>query len=643
MSSKHNIKNVRASSASIALSELSISAASAGVAEAQDKMGEEGRDRNHDRRSGQEDDSEDATEQQALLLQDEPPTNSSSRQDASGDNNNNDNSNERSSRTDNSSSSTRPNTPRTYNPIRWILSYMQCIAFTEEEDDEQNPFSKRRLCFIVFIALLSIVINLIVIPVVLTRMEHSRSDRQTPPPTRAPTTQLTNTSSPTFGPLPTPSPVPNIPVPIPNNAAVAIALPPYTLDALNDPQSPQFKAFQWLADDPNVATYSSFRTLQRMALATIFYATNTNTDEEEIESASNKQGKLLQTRQQDSTPETEAPDGFDPDVFANLFDGESQELVLVWKDATHWLSYTIHECFWYSESPFVCDSQQYYRYLTLPDNNLVGSIPPEVGLLTRLQQIHLGHNEGLYGSIPTHIAFLTQLEELRLSHLPQLTGTLPHTISHLHMYLRQIQLQETPRFLKLLSTDLGRLTRLQDLRLETRDIRESSFFAAINNNRPPRPLPTEMGNLRNLRNFTISGQELAGTLPTQLAKLTRLEWLHIVSTQITGTIPRDFGDMISLTSLELTHSGLRGRLPKELSHLRRTLTKLSVNNQAFTGTIPFQFSNLTWCTTQNYQHNQLSGTVPLGICYLHNSGILQTLRVDCRHDQVQCSCDCECF
>ena len=64
--------------------------------------------------------------------------------------------------------------------------------------------------------------------------------------------------------------------------------------------------------------------------------------------------------------------------------------------------------------------------LNLSDNQLTGSIPPEIGNLTNLTELRLDYNQ-LTGSIPSEIGNLTNLEWLTLNN-NQLTDTIPNKI-----------------------------------------------------------------------------------------------------------------------------------------------------------------------------------------------------------------------
>jgi Leucine-rich repeat (LRR) protein len=113
-----------------------------------------------------------------------------------------------------------------------------------------------------------------------------------------------------------------------------------------------------------------------------------------------------------------------------------------WKRELKWLS-PVHECEWYGEGGVrKCNHHKQVTDISLW-NNLRGTIPIELGALSKLQILYLARNH-LHGTIPTELGQLTDLTYLGL-HFNQLTGTVP-------------------------STALGGLTNLRTLYLEKNDI-----------------------------------------------------------------------------------------------------------------------------------------------------------------------------
>jgi hypothetical protein len=103
--------------------------------------------------------------------------------------------------------------------------------------------------------------------------------------------------------------------------------------ALQTPLTPQNNALNWLANNnTNLDSYSNAKKIQRYALATLFFSTN----------------------------------------------GAS------WNDNSTWMS-DEDECLWYNSGLSVCTNGS-VEVLDLLSNNLVGTIPNELALLTNMSE-----------------------------------------------------------------------------------------------------------------------------------------------------------------------------------------------------------------------------------------------------------------
>ena len=183
-------------------------------------------------------------------------------------------------------------------------------------------------------------------------------------------------------------------------------------------------------------------------------------------------------------------------------------------------------------------------------NNLVGTIPTELGNLSNLTHILLNENQ-LTGTIPTELGNLSNLTYLYLNE-NQLTGTIP--------------------------TELGNLSNLRYLLLY-----ENQLTGTI---------PTELGNLSNLTDLLLYENQLTGTIPADLGNLNNLTDLYLYENQLTGTIPSELGNLSNLTDLYLYENQLTGAIPKELGNLSN-LTDLYLGENQLTGTIPSELGNLS--------------------------------------------------
>lgn len=177
--------------------------------------------------------------------------------------------------------------------------------------EAENRANRRSILWFAAIALLVLVITAIILGVTLTRTSDGNDE-----PTLSPTGII--------------------------SAELRELIESISFDrgaALNDTDSPQHQALEWLASNENLTEYPNWKRIQRYTLTVLYYSTN----------------------------------------------GDD------WSRNNGWLS-DDDECTWYSQAqqtddelihPLeVCDGNGKYAVIRLEKNNLIGSIPSEVALLS---------------------------------------------------------------------------------------------------------------------------------------------------------------------------------------------------------------------------------------------------------------------
>ena len=91
-----------------------------------------------------------------------------------------------------------------------------------------------------------------------------------------------------------------------------------------------------------------------------------------------------------------------------------------WANKTNWLSGPVDT--WYG----VTITGNRVTNLSITNNNMVGSLPSELGDLTAIIGLFLSDNE-ISGTIPASLSNLKEMWTLRLSH-NNLTGTIPTSL-----------------------------------------------------------------------------------------------------------------------------------------------------------------------------------------------------------------------
>lgn len=195
-----------------------------------------------------------------------------------------------------------------------------------------------------------------------------------------------------------------------------------------------------------------------------------------------------------------------------------------WKNKTNWLT-SRSECFWYGVS---CDGEGRITSLSLPNNNVIGSLETSLGLFQELKTLVLGGNQ-LNGPIPLEVWSLPSLEELLLGG-NSISGTIPVSLGE-HTSLNKLSLYENK-----LTGSLPLLSGLPNLK-----------ELSVAYNHLVGTLPGDWGELRLLEILDISNiVALSGTIPSSFGLLTGLKILAAESTGLSGTVSDILGNMISL-------------------------------------------------------------------------------------------------
>ena len=282
---------------------------------------------------------------------------------------------------------------------------------------------------------------------------------------------------------------------------------PDSLQALGQPLSPQYQAFEWLVQDPEYFGYSIETLLQRWVLAIFYYSTlgpswNTTTTATTAATATTATATVSTQRS---------------------------------SHTNSWLDYNTSECLWFStahptteedsSSSSSCNENNTLLALHLDSIGIQGTLPIELSLLSSgLEHIHLSSNR-LSGTIPFEYGQLTKLQRLQLTH-NQLTGSIPSEVSQMSR-------------LVVLGLGRNRLTGTIPSQLFTNN-----------------PLPL-------LKTLGLEGNQLQGTIPTVgVSQMTALKELALESNRFYGTIPPQLADLSSsLQTLTLHRNQLTGIMP----------------------------------------------------------------------------------
>ncbi len=337
--------------------------------------------------------------------------------------------------------------------------------------------------------------------------------------------------------------------------------------------------------------------------------------------------------------------------------------------------------------------------LSLAYNNLDGSLPSHIGLMTDLEELILTENL-ISGGIPANIQNLTRLKRIALGgneltdgihnlfHLPKLEeiyggfnsfkdnfdndsfGRLTHlkvldfknnklggpfpdalwTLPNLQVvdfhfnaldgHLNEIEDKDSP-ILEYLDVSENFLS--GGLPATLNKITNLSYLD-VSSNRFEKLLPDNYSNLTNLKALLMSDNSMFGPqpIPTWLQSLTDLRHLSLKLTGRTGTIPDwFFSSLKELEILDMDWNHISGSIPKDLGDMTK-LEHLLLNRNWLVGSIPSTVSKLPNLQTIMVDNNRLVGE--LVVCQATSAvadcGNPLLGCPDCMSETMEVSCPC---
>jgi Leucine-rich repeat (LRR) protein len=387
--------------------------------------------------------------------------------------------------------------------------------------------------------------------------------------------------------------------------------------SLRDPSSPQFAAFEWLSGNADLASYSEDRIIQRHVLATFYYSTG---GEQWL------QNSFWLSDEDECTWYTRASSPCGDE-------GDFQRLELYFNNVEGYIPFDI---------ALLSNSLQVIDVSGGPQRAISGTLPAELGSLTRLQDFRL-QNNNLTGIIPSGYGAWTSLEWLDLSG-NRLTATLPSEIGQWAsietINFAKNQLQGT------IPTQIGTIRRAIRLTLDDNMFQgpipvelgqlTSLEILSASNNRLTMSIPSEIGLLPRLQFLSLHGNQLGGTLFTGIGQLTNLRALSVASNSLSGPIPSQLGELMMLRDrLDLSNNQFSGSIPGELGRINNRLRRLFMQSNLLSGSVPSEFERLTRLSLLRLESNQLTGEMPSEVCTVFNR-TRPTVFIDC--EEVFCPC-----
>ncbi|XP_065868629.1 protein TOO MANY MOUTHS [Euphorbia lathyris] len=256
--------------------------------------------------------------------------------------------------------------------------------------------------------------------------------------------------------------------------------------------------------------------------------------------------------------------------------------------------------------------------LVLRENGHVGSIPNELGNLTRLKVLDL-HRNSLNGSIPVSLGRLNGLRSLDLSG-NKLTGSIPSLsfpVLNVLDLSRNVLIGSIPSTLgschSLMKIDLSH-NRFAGSIPESFSGLKELILMDLNHNLLSKPLPVALRSLVSLQALILEGNPMFSALANdEFEGMKSLTILVLSNMKLEGPIPESIGSLTSLRVIRMDQNRLNGSIPNNLKNLKN-LSELKLNGNRLSGAVPFG-RDMVW-----RMRRKLRLENNLGLCYDANSG-----------------------
>ncbi len=268
-----------------------------------------------------------------------------------------------------------------------------------------------------------------------------------------------------------------------------------------------------------------------------------------------------------------------------------------WTDQSGWKdAYRNSFCFGWAgiECYDVEDGDELYGHIEtidLSNNNLKGTLPPEIFSIPHIQHIILRDNSDLTIKFDG-IGRATTLKRFIVSrsHIENFDGleSVGNTLEELHITGCGYDGE--------LPASMMQLSKLKGL------------YANFNNFKGS--IPQNIRDMQSLEELYLFENALTGSIPAQIEELTKLRVLVLSNNWLTGEIPQSFDTMPNLKIISLANNDLKGNLPA-FSGLEK-LTQLYLQNNNLQGIVKGDFLFDAPKHEQvivDLSYNQLSGTL----------------------------------
>ena len=243
----------------------------------------------------------------------------------------------------------------------------------------------------------------------------------------------------------------------------------------------------------------------------------------------------------------------------------------------------------------------------LAGNSLSGCIPDCIQSLTNATVLNLDYN-AIQGTTPDSLCHLLGLEELHMrgNHLH---GTVPGCLGEALTSIRILDLSnihaDSSSGDQLLSgtlpESLCNLVHLKILRFQATQGLNGTVPNCLGAKQPQ------------LQEVSLAINQFHGSISEELCQASALQVLYFYENALTGTLPSCLGSLSQLTDFEANNNQFHGPIPEEICQAS-ALEYLLVSHNTLTGTLPSCLGRLIHLSDLDLTWNVLNGPIPEELC-----------------------------
>ncbi|GAU18172.1 hypothetical protein TSUD_248730 [Trifolium subterraneum] len=267
---------------------------------------------------------------------------------------------------------------------------------------------------------------------------------------------------------------------------------------------------------------------------------------------------------------------------------------------------------------FVNATVCHVTHILLKQQNLPGTLPPELVRLPYLQELGLESNQ-FSGNLPPELGNLNQLQRLLISS-NNFTGELPDTL------VKLTTLQDV-RISDLSGSEHSTFPQLSDMKLKTLILRNCNINGT---------LPKYLEAMTSLKNLDLSFNKLSGALPSDYDPLKKVDNFYLTGNLLTGPVP---SWAQKADSLDISYNNFTLSQGSQCQDANVNLfSTSSIRNDScktayiYPSILGFGFPALTDCTHSHSQH--ISGSSSYGL-HINCGGGLVTVNGSTYDDDTE--------